>query len=222
MDTIFTIENMTSNTSDEKHREIVTNILETAARHFAEKGLEGARVDEIAADAGVNKATMYYHIGNKLALYERVFNAPFERTLEQVESMVDPSQQPSEQLRAYIRAFAKSMSGRFQYFPSIMMQEVVSGARNMPEKSMALMCQVQMVLRKIISEGIELGVFRDVNPFMVHMLVIGSITVYTTGEPLRNRMMSLFEQHPLNQEKINKAEALEEIVDMIVHSVQKG
>ena len=47
-----------------------TQILNAAAKHFAINGFGGARVDEIAAEAGVNKATLYYRIGDKAAIYD--------------------------------------------------------------------------------------------------------------------------------------------------------
>ena len=47
-------------------------ILDAAAKVFAEKGYDGARVDEIAAEAGMNKAMLYYRIGDKEELYRRV------------------------------------------------------------------------------------------------------------------------------------------------------
>jgi len=47
-------------------------ILEAAAGEFAERGLAGARVDNIAAAAGVNKAMIYYHFSSKDGLYREV------------------------------------------------------------------------------------------------------------------------------------------------------
>ncbi len=52
-------------------------ILVTAADIFASYGIEGARMDQIAKQADVNKATIYYNIGNKQALYEEVLNETF-------------------------------------------------------------------------------------------------------------------------------------------------
>ncbi len=57
---------MASGKVDEK------TILKAAARVFAEKGWSGARVDEIAAEAGLNKAMLYYRVGDKEELYRRV------------------------------------------------------------------------------------------------------------------------------------------------------
>ncbi len=48
-------------------------ILEAAAHEFASKGFEGARVDEIAKSAGVNKALIYYYYKNKEELLTILF-----------------------------------------------------------------------------------------------------------------------------------------------------
>ncbi len=47
-------------------------ILHTAEIHFAEKGFNGARVDEIAKDAGINKAMIYYYFRSKQNLLDHL------------------------------------------------------------------------------------------------------------------------------------------------------
>ena len=58
------------NASDIRER-----ILTAAFREFADKGLDGARVDKIATRAGVNKGMLYHYFGSK----ERLFSAALER-----------------------------------------------------------------------------------------------------------------------------------------------
>ena len=45
-------------------------ILDAAVDEFAGRGYAGARVDRIAASAGVNKRMIYHHFGNKLGVFE--------------------------------------------------------------------------------------------------------------------------------------------------------
>ena len=45
-------------------------ILDAAVDEFAARGYAGARVDRIAASAGVNKRMIYHHFGNKLGVFE--------------------------------------------------------------------------------------------------------------------------------------------------------
>src|ERR1035438_1124525 len=65
-------------------------ILSAAERIFATAGLAGARTDEIAAAAGVNKALLYYYFQSKEHLYEAVVEDHFRefnrRALEILEA----------------------------------------------------------------------------------------------------------------------------------------
>src|SRR6202795_5235111 len=53
-------------------------LLTAARREFAKSGLAGARVDEIAARAGVNKQLVYHYFGDKDALYLAVLEWVYE------------------------------------------------------------------------------------------------------------------------------------------------
>ena len=53
-------------------------LLSAARREFAKSGLAGARVDEIAARAGVNKQLLYHYFGDKDALYLAVLEWVYE------------------------------------------------------------------------------------------------------------------------------------------------
>lgn len=50
------------------------HILDTAELIFAQQGFDGARVDRIAAEAGVNKALIYYYFKNKQAILEELLS----------------------------------------------------------------------------------------------------------------------------------------------------
>jgi AcrR family transcriptional regulator len=52
-------------------------ILEAAANIFAKKGFDGARVDEIAAAAKINKQLLYHHFGNKDDLFTAVLEKAY-------------------------------------------------------------------------------------------------------------------------------------------------
>lgn len=54
-------------------------ILEAARKVFARKGLEGARMQEIADEAGINKALLHYYFRNKEKLFELIFQEVLSR-----------------------------------------------------------------------------------------------------------------------------------------------
>ena len=47
-------------------------IFDSARQIFAKKGFDGARIDQIAAKAGINKQRIYAYFGSKSELYRRV------------------------------------------------------------------------------------------------------------------------------------------------------
>ena len=57
-------------------------ILSVAEKIFAEKGFDGSRVDEIANQAGVNKALIYYYFKSKSLILEEIFNNLLQEATE--------------------------------------------------------------------------------------------------------------------------------------------
>ena len=60
-------------------RKTKTRILSAASSLFSAAGLNGARIDEIAAAAGVNKQRIYAYFGSKNKLFEAVLLDVFQR-----------------------------------------------------------------------------------------------------------------------------------------------
>ncbi|MCX6252839.1 MAG: TetR/AcrR family transcriptional regulator [Bacteroidetes bacterium] len=54
-------------------------ILEAARKVFHQKGFEGARMQEITDEAGINKSLLHYYYRNKENLFEAVFNESFSQ-----------------------------------------------------------------------------------------------------------------------------------------------
>jgi AcrR family transcriptional regulator len=61
-------------------------LIETAARHFAERGLEGAAVDAISNDAGFAKGTLYNYFSSKNDLFAAVIEEASQQALRRCES----------------------------------------------------------------------------------------------------------------------------------------
>src|SRR5271156_6175319 len=74
-----------------RNNETRAAILSAAGRIFAKAGLAGARTDDIAAAAGVNKALLYYYFKSKESLYEAVVEDHFrEFNRQALELLAEP------------------------------------------------------------------------------------------------------------------------------------
>ena len=56
-------------------------ILEVARKEFLEKGYQGARMQSIADQAGINKASLHYHFDSKDKLFEAIFEEAMQKVL---------------------------------------------------------------------------------------------------------------------------------------------
>jgi TetR/AcrR family transcriptional regulator len=74
-------------------------ILETATRHFVEKGYDGARIDEIVADSQVSKNLVYHYFGSKEALFVAVLERIYEKFRDRRGDLRLPELPPIEGLR---------------------------------------------------------------------------------------------------------------------------
>src|SRR5712675_2082556 len=79
-------------------------ILKSALEEFAHEGATGARTDEIARRAGVNKALLYYYFKDKEGLYAAALEQVFSGLHERVVAVLDRTDlPPREKLLLYAR-----------------------------------------------------------------------------------------------------------------------
>ena len=79
-------------------------LLTAARREFAASGLAGARVDEIAARAGVNKQLVYHYFGDKDALYLAVLEWVYEEIRAQERKLNLEGLPPERAIKKLIEA----------------------------------------------------------------------------------------------------------------------
>jgi AcrR family transcriptional regulator len=71
-----------------KEQNTEDRIVDAAKTVFINKGKDGARMQEIANEAGINKALLHYYFRTKNKLFEKVFSLVFGDVLHVVEQAV--------------------------------------------------------------------------------------------------------------------------------------
>jgi AcrR family transcriptional regulator len=196
-------------------------ILRTATEVFAEKGYDGARVDEIARAAKVNKATLYYQIGDKQALYEAIIQRVMCGMADEIEQRVGTAASAADKLRGFIDTLA-CHGGIARQFSSIMMREIADGGVRLHDPALRQMGRILGLLSGILELGVETGEFRPVNPLVTHMLIIGSLMVYNTNEPIRTRITGLSDNGVEEDHFVPTEEMAGYVSDQVLASVRKG
>lgn len=203
----------------EKRDESVRRILEAAMETFAEVGYEGARVDEIAKRAGVNKAMIYYRIGDKKTLYEEVLHDVFGNTVEIISENIQDDLSPEEKFKIYIANLAKTME-QHPCLPRIMMREVASGWTHFSETVVKDIAGILVIIRTIIDEGVKEGAFIDINPVIVHLMIIGTMLLFNLSVPVRKNFYHLLEGNINIPEDVSFEHIVPEIQRMMLRAVK--
>ena len=85
-------------------RDSTASILAAAERVFSRRGFDGARMAEIAAEAGLPKANLHYYFGTKERLYRAVLEDIIRQWLDAAADWFTPDRAPAEALAGYVRA----------------------------------------------------------------------------------------------------------------------
>ena len=104
----------------------VDRILDAALQAFAQHGLRGARIDEIADAAGMSKTNLLYYFRTKNALYEAVLTRTLDIWLTPLREL-DAARDPAAALGAYIEQ-KLDYSRRYPEASRLFAMEVMQGA----------------------------------------------------------------------------------------------
>ncbi len=168
----------------------VDAILAAAAQVFAEKGFGEARVDEIAARAGVNKAMLYYHVGDKEALYAAVVARVLDGVLARLDGVLASTAPAEERFRALVDAVGRAARD-VPEFPVLILREVADGGVHLPPEVLRRVAQVFGTFRAVLADGRASGAFGEADPLLTHMIVGGSLVFLAASRPLRERLGAL-------------------------------
>src|ERR1700722_7945689 len=131
-------------------------IVATAEGIFAEQGLAGARMDEIARAAKVNKALLYYYFRSKEELHRFVLEALLSQLRGGVEKRGMATLSPGKRLTAMIDNFFEFVL-RHPNYPPLVQREMMSRGPNLEWIVSEYYRPLHVRLVATIEEGITAG-----------------------------------------------------------------
>lgn len=191
-------------------------ILAAALAEFAERGFAGARVEAIARRAQANKALLYYHVGDKRALYEAVITGAQGRALGALAASPAGSS-PVDRFRTVVANLSEALGS--PELDRLILREIASGGANLPDGALEGIGRIFAAVRHAVEEGRSEKQFRAVDPALVHFLMVGGLMFMTAGRPVRERL-SRRGLLPVTGER-TPGELAESIADLLIHGLMK-
>lgn len=106
-----------------KDKNTEDQILEAAKTVFQSKGMDGARMQEIANKAGINKAMLHYYYRSKLLLFEAVFKHAFSLLAPQLNKILNDDSSVEEKIKNFTYNYISFISNH-PYLPNFIIQEL--------------------------------------------------------------------------------------------------
>lgn len=165
-------------------------ILEAALQIFSMKGKDGARMQEIADLAGINKALLHYYFRTKDGLYDQVFEYVISKLVRSFGSSLQNAPNFETLLRTFISNYIDFVNGNLAVVRLMVTEHLAGGERATP-RIMSMMQSANAPLRLFVDrmkEAASRGEIRRVDPHQTLITVISSCVffflVYPTVEAL--------------------------------------
>jgi len=172
-------------------------ILAAATREFMERGLNGARVDSIAARTRTNKRMIYYYFKSKERLYIAVLESSY-RNIREAEKQLKLDDLPPLEAIRLLAEFTFDYHWRNPQLAKLVVVENIHKGKYLSRSDSISSFNLSIIdaIGKVLRRGAKEGVLRaDIDPVELHM-TINALSLfhvtnrYTFGTVFRRDMMS--------------------------------
>ncbi len=192
------------------------SILEAAKIVFVKKGMEGARMQEIADEAGINKALLHYYYRSKDKLFNAVFKETFFKLLPNLVDLLKSDISLFEKIRLFVQNYIDIINAN-PLLPSFIIHEL---SRN-PEFVITLIKSSgvnPVYFVNQVQEEIEKGTIEPIKP--LH-LIVNMLSMCIFPFVARPILQDVIFNKDKQQYEIFIQERKKEVSDFIINSIKK-
>jgi AcrR family transcriptional regulator len=159
-------------------------VIDVARRLFGERGTTDVSMDEIAAEAGVARSTVYVYFANR----DELLGACLKRMLDQLLDGIADDWERDTEPRARLRILIEGMFERLDENPAFFRLALIGQGSVAVGSELALIgLEVAGMLQGLYLEGLSTGQFRSMDPdraiSLIGQQIYGAMSV-RAGEPL--------------------------------------
>ncbi|MCF7837496.1 MAG: TetR family transcriptional regulator [Candidatus Marinimicrobia bacterium] len=191
-------------------------LLEVAIRLFAAQGFDGVSVDQIVAEAHINKRMVYHYFGSKEQLYQAALAAEYGK-LESLElKTLHPDEPIAKVVADVVQAYFRFLR-RNPEFVKLLLWENLNGGRNLKHMPVPLSKGPMMeLLLAAVNAGKLRGTVRaDVDPRFLLISLIGNCMVYFSNRHTLSAALDL----PLGSNRVLAA-AQRAVTTLLLQGIQ--
>jgi AcrR family transcriptional regulator len=140
-------------------------VIEVARRLFGERGTADVSMDEIAAEAGVARSTVYVYFANRDELLRACLKGMHDQLLGDIAESWEEDAEPARRLERLIEGMLERIDDDPAFFRLALMTQgtVVQGGEAVGTELALIGLNIARLMRDLYIDGVSSGAFRDVD-----------------------------------------------------------
>ena len=190
-------------------------ILQVARKAFTQKGLSGARMQDIADEAGINKALVHYYFESKEKLFGLIFDQEFEKFFTSLALLISADLPLFEKIEKIVSLDIERLS-QFPDMPLFVINEVSRNPEIMAKRLKQLQQKSVMEnFQKQINSEIKKGSIKSISAEQL-LINIQSLSVFPfIAKPMLKKVLQKTERDYQEMIQVRKKELAMFIINAI-------
>ncbi|MFY8004425.1 MAG: TetR/AcrR family transcriptional regulator [Chitinophagaceae bacterium] len=191
-------------------------ILNAAKKVFVTQGMAAARMQDIANEAGINKALLHYYFRNKEQLFAQIFAEARVELFPKINEILRSDLPLFDKIRQFVARYIEVIKSN-PYLPLFVLNEMNRNPLTFSQTIFQNETPQLDILLTQLEEAMENGEIKPTNP--MHLIInMMSLCIFPfVGKPMIQMLMQINDEQFLNLMEQRKAI----VADFIIQSIKK-
>ena len=166
-----------------KEQNTEEKILEAAKKVFLKEGMAGARMQDIADEAGINKAMLHYYFRSKEKLFEKIFTELSQHFFPRLVKIFESDEPLFRKIESFVAEYIDQMR-RTPYLPIFVLNEVNRQPETFIKKMMGNRTPPVKKFIDDVQAEVRNGVIKPLNPLQLLLNIISLCVFPFVARPM--------------------------------------
>ncbi|MFY8003785.1 MAG: TetR/AcrR family transcriptional regulator, partial [Chitinophagaceae bacterium] len=191
-------------------------ILNAAKKVFVTQGMAAARMQDIADEAGINKALLHYYFRNKEQLFAQIFAEARVELIPKINEILRSDLPLFDKIRQFVARYIDIIKAN-PYLPLFVLNEMNRNPLTFSQTIFQNETPQLDILLTQLEVAMDNGEIKPTNPMHLIINMMGLCIFPFVGKPMIQMMMQLNDEQFLNLMEQRKTI----VADFIIQSIKK-
>ncbi len=207
--------------SDLENKETEEKILDAAKKVFIDKGLSGARMQEIADEAKINKSLLHYYYRSKEKLFSAVFKTVIGKFLPGTLSVLKSEKSLFEKIEVFVNEYLDLLQ-KNPTIPLFVISEINRNPNGLPAMMLDYVKELDFdvveIFKNAVNSEIQLGTIKEIDYRHLFVNMLSMCIFPFAGRPL---IQKIGFKDDKNAYDLFLKERKKEVSEFIINSIKK-